>query len=196
MRQFKPGPSKGQFVCLRILIKLFANLAVSRIEFQRHIGIGHHGISMLARNLRIQRLVFFLNIDGFPLKGAGRTFFQSPFVLQQEAKIFVVPTIGMRGPGTFKPAGDNVSGRFVRIYPTQSLRLNDVGFGRGTQFRCVAVSMRLAHRVAAYYQSNGFFVVHTHSSKSESDIACGFDGIRHTIHAFGIDVNQSHLYSR
>jgi hypothetical protein len=47
---------------------------IDRVFFDSHVCISHDGVVAFVRNMRIQGLILFFDIDGFPLKGSGRAF--------------------------------------------------------------------------------------------------------------------------
>ncbi|SLE21822.1 Uncharacterised protein [Mycobacteroides abscessus subsp. massiliense] len=56
--------------------------------------------------------------------------------------------------------------------------------------------MRLAEGVATHDEGGSLLVVHRHPAECLADIDRGRQRIRITVRAFGIDVDQPHLYCR
>jgi hypothetical protein len=49
VRELEPGPREGVVEILRIGHELLADLVVDRVDFHRHVGIGHHRHDTLGR---------------------------------------------------------------------------------------------------------------------------------------------------
>ena len=57
-----------------------------------------------------------------------------------------------------------------------------------------ACTVGLAQRVTACDQRHGFFVVHAHAAKRLADVVCSQNRVGVAVRAFGVDVDQAHLY--
>ena len=55
--------------------------------------------------------------------------------------------------------------------------------------------MSFTKGVSTGYESNGFFVVHRHSSERFADVLSGSKCTRITVRSLGINIDQSHLNS-
>ena len=123
MGQLEPCTRKGIGKCIEILIEPFSYLAIFRIHLHRHIGVGHHGIVVHGGILNIGWLIFFPDIDRFPLPRTGRAFLQFPFVIEQQLEVAIVPLDRVGGPSAFKAACDGIAAdtAFGFIDPSQAL---------------------------------------------------------------------------
>ena len=171
------------------------DLPVHRVHLHGHVGIGHDRLATNRRIFDIDRLVFFLDVDGLPLPGAGWAFFQFPLMFEQQVEITIVPLGRRRRPCTFDAAGYRVAANAALglVDPTQSLLFKAGGFGFRAKQRGVAGAMAFAHRVAAGGEGNGLLVVHGHAGKGLADVTARRHGIRVAVRAFRIHVDQAHL---
>ncbi len=195
MRQLEPGAREGFREGLRILVEPLRDLAIGRILDHRHVGIRHDRIAADRRVLDVDGLVFFRDVDGLPLPGAGRALPRFPLVVEEHVEVAVVPAGGVRRPGAFDAARDRVAPATLArgIAPAETL-LRDVGrFRIRAQQTRVAVPVALADSVAAGRQRDGLLVVHRHAGEGHTDVVRGPQRIRLAVDAFGIDVDQAHL---
>ena len=134
---------------------------------------------------------------GLPLQRARRTAGLLPLIGKQVSQIHHRPLGRCRGPRTFKAGGHGVFGiTFTAgVLPAKAL-LNDRLTGRlGTDTITGLVrTMGLTKRVTARNQRDCFFVIHRHTTKGLADIMGREHRIGVAVGAFGVHINQTHLY--
>src|SRR5205807_2704347 len=127
-----------------------------------------------------------------PLKRAGRTLRQLPFVAEQVVEVAVVPLHRVRGPGAFQAAGDRVGALAGSepVRPAEALLLEAGGLGLGTAvFGRVGRTMGFAEGVAARNQRHGLLVIHGHAAERLANVTGRSERIRLTAGTLGIDVD-------
>src|SRR5678815_654560 len=117
---------------------------------------------------------------------------QFPFVAEQVLEVVVAPLRWRGGPGDLYAAGDRVSAlaRAKGAPPAQGLLLDRGCLGIGPHMGLRASAMGFAKGVAAGNQSDGFFVIHRHATKSLADVLGRRDRVRVTVRALRVDVDQ------
>ena len=198
MGQLEPGAGEGVGEGRRIIAEALGNLAILGVEFERHVGIRHHGFAADRRILHIHRHILFSDIDRFPLMGPRRRFLQPPVVLEQQLEVAVVPLGRVGGPGPFDAAGHSVAAdaAAVVIDPTQPLLFEAGPFRLGAKLFGVAVAVSLADGVATGGQCHRLFVIHRHAGEGDPHILRGFQRIGLAIHPFRVDVDKPHHHRR
>ena len=194
MRQLKPGTCKDIFKVRLIVAEFLSDLAVFRIDLQRHIGICHHRHATDRRIFHIHWHVFFGDVHRLVLVSTGWAFGQFPVVLEQQIKVTAVPLRWVGGPGTFNATryriATNATG--LVVLPAEALLFDVSTFRRWAKIRCVTVTVCFTDRVTTCCKSYGFLVVHGHTLERDAHVFGGFQWIRITIHALWVDVNQAH----
>ena len=99
-------------------------------------------------------------VGRFPLPRAGRALLELPVELEQVEEVLVRPFGRRGGPGVFRAAGDRVGALAgaVVVFPAKALRLERRAFGLGAEVIGACDAVRLAERVPARDQRDGFLV--------------------------------------
>ena len=196
--QLEPCAGKGVGEVVGIGHELLADGVVCRIHLQAHVRIRHHRHHALGRVGRVNRHVLFLDADGAPLVCTGRGFGQFPLIAEQQVEIAHVPLRRVLGPCAFDAGGHGIgcSAVQVRVHPAKALILDPARFRLCAQQARIAVAMGLADGVATGGQRRGFLIVHRHAGEGDAHLLGGVFRVRHTVHAFGVHVDQAHMHGR
>ena len=193
--QLEPRPGEGVGEVCGVRPELLHHLAICRVDLHRHVGGGHHRRHAAVGAVRAGRQRLRRVADRLPLLGARRAAHQFVFMVQQHVEIGHVPLDRRGRPRALDAAGDRVIAKaaFVRGLPAQA-HLRDVRpFRLGPHQRGVARAVRLAERVAARGQRDGFLVVHAHPRERLADVARRLRGVGVAARPLGIDVDEAHL---
>ncbi|SIK45446.1 Uncharacterised protein [Mycobacteroides abscessus subsp. abscessus] len=197
MDQLVPGLGIRVGELFRVVQPAFGDLAVDRVEAHRQVSGEHRGVC-LAGALRHRHRVGPTAILWLPLVRAGRALGQLPFIAIQDLQEAVVPLGGGVSPDDLQPTANCVialSGA-ERALPADAHLLQWGCLGVGSDQAGVSRAMRLAEGVATHNERGSLLVVHRHPAEGLADIDRSRQRIRITVRAFGIDVDQSHLYCR
>ena len=72
---------KGNVERCLVVTEPFGDLAIFRVHLHRYVGICHHRVMTNRSILGVNRLVFFLDVDRFPLPCTSRAFYRFPFMV-------------------------------------------------------------------------------------------------------------------
>ncbi len=195
--QLEPGAGELVGEIGRISPELLHDLAVFRVEFERHVGGRHHRRHPLARRVRCRGQGIVRIADRLPLLGASRAADQLIVMIQKHVEIGHVPGNRGGGPGAFDARGDGVVAHaaLVARNPAHAL-LGDVGpFGTGADLGGIARAVGLAEGVTARRQGRRFLIIHPHPTEGLADVAGRLQGVRHPAGAFWVHIDQAHLDS-
>ena len=195
--QLEPSSCKGILEFFRIVQKVPSDGLVDGIKTQSQVGCGHDGGMGLAGIVGIYNSFCSFRICGNPLVCSCRTLYQIPVILEQRLQIAHIPFGGIWFPSSFNTAGDGVT-TFTStefIVPAQAHFFNGGSFWLWSHISGISCSVGFTKGMTTSNEGNGFLIIHAHSSKGGADVTARSHCIRHTVGAFGIYVNQSHLYS-
>ena len=80
------------------------------------------------------------------------------------------------------------------VFPTQSHFFNRSTFWCSANKTSITCTMYLTKSVSTSNKSNSFFIIHSHTVKSFTNIFCACNRIRISIWTFWININQTHLH--
>ena len=196
MGQFEPGASEDFRKIIRIAIEALGDLAIRRIHLHRHVRIRHDRIETDRRILNVNRFVFVLDVDRFPLPGTRWALLQLPLVVEQQMEVAVVPTSGVGRPRAFDAARDSVATHAATLFiePSESLRFHILGFWIRPEVGSTAVAVRFSDSMATGGERDGLFIIHRHTREGEAHVLRGTQRIRLAVHALGIHIDETHLH--
>ncbi|MCY1172105.1 hypothetical protein D9M73_122340 [compost metagenome] len=195
--QLIPRLGKSGRELVWVFMKTLRNRPVNGVEAQREVGRQHRRAMLLAGDMRVGHV--FRRILGDPLMRARRALGQFPLMAEQVVEKQVGPFGRLLRPGHFQAAGDGVGtiAAAIAVGPAQTLLLDARTFGFGADILVGhGGTMRLAERVPARDQSDGFLVIHRHAGEGLANVVRGEHGVGVTVRAFGVDVDQPHLHRR
>ena len=178
-----------------IVVEALRDRTVGRVLDHRHVCIGHHGHEADRRILNIDRLVFFLDVDGVvDLRPCGRVS-ELPVVVEQQVEVAVVPLGGVGGPGTFNTGADGIAPHTTSgvVHPTEALLLNVSTFRGRAEVTGVTITVSLTHGVTTGGESNSLFVIHCHAGKGFTNLLSSLERVRVTVNTFRVHIDQTHL---
>ena len=123
VRQLEPSTREHFRKIVLIVMKFLRNFTIFRIHFHRHIGVRHDRIKAHRSIFNIDWLIFFLNINRFPLPSTGWALFKFPFIIKQKLKITAIPLSRLGSPSTFYATRNSVTTNTTLsfIQPTKAL---------------------------------------------------------------------------
>ena len=147
--QLEPGAGKDLGERLEIVLEAQGNLAIDRVDLERHVGVGHDRHAADRGVLDVDRHILFGDGDGHPLGSARRALAQRPFVAEQHVEKPVVPLGGAGRPGAFEPGNHRVAANAPAfgLHPAKALEFGAGGFGLGAQISGAAIAVGLADGV-------------------------------------------------
>ena len=190
-------PRTGESVCIliRIFQKATRDLFVSWIKTKREIGGQHGWLTHLAGIEGIWNT--FRCILSHPLLGSSRTGGQFPFVVEQILKVIDSPLRRSGCPGDLRSSSNSIGSatRSVGTGPTKTLLLNRGTFRFWPHMRDIPSTVGFSKGVTASNESNGFLIVHRHTTKGLTDIVSCSHWVGISVRAFGIYIDETHLHS-
>ena len=197
MGQLEPGAGEDFLEIGRIITEALSDLAVGGIELHCHVGVGHDRLLADRWVFDVDRHVFFGDVDRFPLVRAGGRLLQPPVVTEQQVEVAAlagVPFHRMRRPRAFDTARHRVAADAARgvVLPAEALFFQFSALGGRAEVGGATVAVRLADRVAAACQGNGFLVVHGHAGKGDAYIVGCLQRVGFAVHAFRVNVDEAH----
>ncbi|CAB4581052.1 unannotated protein [freshwater metagenome] len=196
VRQLEPGAGEGVGELLGVAVEPLGDLAVDRVERERHVRGRHHRRVLLAGHVRIGDELLRLGVLRLPLLRAGGALGELPLEAEQVVEVTVVPRGGVVGPGTLDAAGDRVGALAgaEAAAPADAHRVHRAALGLGAHERGVAGSVRLAEGVTPGDQRHGLLVVHRHPAERLADVASRRQRVGRAVRALGVHVDEAHLH--
>ena len=198
MGQFEPSTRKAIREIVEVILELLSDFAEARVDFDRHIRIGHDRHTTLRGIFGVHWHVFFGNTNWRVLLCTGWGFHQFPIVFEQEVQIAVVPFGRVRGPGAFDARGHGVRPNAATgfVQPAKAHVFDFRAFGLCAQLAGIAIAVRLTDGMATDCQRHGFLIIHRHTAKGNAHILSGVQRVRLSVHTFWVHIDQTHDHSR
>ena len=194
MGQLEPCAGEGVRELIGVLVEAPRDFLVGRVEPQRQVRREHGRNVLFRRIMRVRDRGF--GVFGLPLLRTRRALRQFPFEAEQVVEEEIAPFRRRLGPGHFRAAGNGVSAKTCAelALPAETLIFQRPGFGLRADERRIARAVRLAERVTARDQRDGFFVVHGHAEEGLTNVLRSGDRVRIAVRAFRIDIDEAHLH--
>jgi hypothetical protein len=153
------------------------------------IGMADRGI------FDVDRLVFFLDVDRFPLPGACRGLLQLPLMVEQHVEIAHVPLGRVGRPGAFDTAGHGVRGqpRLARIGQPKPCASMRAASGSGTPL--LSTSPLPWHLPTVWPPQSAPPFLHRSSpcGRRSRAHARGLGRVRLAVDAFRVHIDEAHM---
>src|SRR4051812_4301743 len=169
------------------------DLFVRRVDSQCEIRRQHRRDALVAvERVRDARTGALCN----PLLRTSRALRKLPFVAVERLEECVVPLGRRWRPDDFETTGDRIARLTAgeAALPAEALVLYRRGLGLRADEVGIARAVRLAERVSADDQRRSLLVIHRHPGERFANVAGGGDGVRRTVRAFRVHVDEAHLY--
>ena len=196
VEQLEPRARERVGELIRVLVVVPRDRLVDLVEAQRQIRRGHHRRVLFRGVVRIGNHVLRLAVLRVPLVRATRSLHALPVVTEHHVEVAVVPRRRVRFPRAFDAARDRVHAFAAAegVAPAKAHLLDAAGLGLAADVLArIGRTMRLAERVTASDQGDGFLVVHRHARERLADVATRCDRIGFAVRTFRVDIDEAHL---